>query len=110
MPVNPFGSKKAVISKSPGEGNKAKFSNGKAEAEIIAWEVWNSRYKRQYSPQSKIYGDETTLVVRTRNPLAKELESDDGLKWEGYTYSVQEIHSVKTFYNFNSEDYEIKLR
>lgn len=110
MPVNPFGSKKAVISKSPGEGNKSKFSNGKAETEIIAWEVWNSRYKRQYSPQSKIYGDETTLVVRTRNPLAKELESDDGLKWEGYTYSVQEIHSVKTFYNFNSEDYEIKLR
>ena len=108
MAINPFGSGKAVLSKSPSEG-KTIFSNGKATAEIVAWEVWNSRVKRNYSAYSKVYNDQTTLVVRTHDPIAEELECDDGLMWNGYTYSIQEVRPVKTAYSARSFDYEILL-
>lgn len=87
-----------------------RFSDGRTTAEIIAWEVWNSRYKRQTSPQTNVYNDETTCIVRTHDKLAAELESDDALTIDGYTYSVQEVHPVVTPLGIGKKDYEISLK
>lgn len=110
MPLHPFGSEKITLTKSPHEGNRPTFSNGKVTAEIIAWDVKNSIYKRQYSPYSKVYNDETQLVLRTYDPLALELESDDSATWEGKPYSVQEVHIVDVPLGINKRNYEISLR
>lgn len=110
MPIIPYNSRRAIITKSPRYGNKNLFSTGASSAEITVWEVWNSRYKRQVSPHSKIINDETTCIVRTHCAIAAELQSDDGLKLDGYTYSVQSVHPVKTALDFRSQDYEITLK
>lgn len=110
MPIQPFGSGNAVLIKSPRQGNDERFSTGKPTEKIIAWEVWNSRYKRQVSPYTKIYNDETTCILRTHDKLAMELQSDDGVKFNGYTYSVQSVHPVKTPLTLNSLDYEVTLK
>lgn len=110
MPIQPFGSDKAVITKSPRYGNLEKFSTGNASEEILAWEVWNSRYKKQVSPYSKIINDETTCILRTHDARAGELESDDSLTFKGYTYSVQSVHSVKSAFGLRGEDFEVTLK
>lgn len=110
MPLNPLGSGKAILTKSPRYGNKERFSNGLQNAEIIAWEVWNSRYKNQVSPYSKIYNDETACILRTHNKYAFELQSDDSVSFGGYTYSVQSVHEVKTTLSLSSCDYEVSLK
>lgn len=110
MPIQPFGSGKAIISKSPRQGNNERFSTGNTTEEILVWEVWNSRYKKQVSPYSKIINDETTCVVRTHDARAAELESDDSLTFEGYTYSVQGVHSVKSAFGLMATDFEVTLK
>lgn len=110
MPIKPFQSDSAVLTKSPRYGAKERFSTGNDSEEIIAWEVWNSRIRRQVTPYSKIINDETVCVLRTHNPLAKELETDDGLTFQGYAYSVQSVQSIKTGYNLRSYDYEVSLK
>lgn len=110
MSIIPINSIKAILTKSPRQGNAERFSTGTDSVEIIAWEVWNSRYKRQVSPYSKVYNDETTLIVRTHNKLALELQSDDALTFKGYTYSVQQVHPVKTPLGLAAFDYEITLK
>ncbi len=110
MPIHPFGSETITLTKSPREGNRPRFSNGKQSVEIIAWDVKNSLYKRQYSPHSKVFNDETRLVLRTHDPVALELETDDSATWEGIPYSVQEVHLVDVPLGINKKNYEISLR
>ena len=110
MPVFPFGSCKAILTKSPTYGNAERFSNGKAKVEVVAWEVWNSRITRQVSPQSKIYNDETTCVIRTHNQRAGELEPDDSVYFDGYDYSVQSIRPLKSSISIRSKIYEVELK
>ena len=110
MPIHPFGSQTVRLTKSPSTGNKDYFSNGKAFVDIIAWDVKNSMYKRQYAPYTKVFNDEAVLVLRTHNPIALELESDDGVTWEGKTYSVQEVHLLDVPLTVHSKNYEISLR
>lgn len=110
MPIHPFGSEKTKIIKSPKLGNDTVFSNGKSEVEIIAWDVKNTMYRRQYSAYSKVYNDETVLVLRTHNPVALELETDDTVVWQDYAYSVQEVHQVDVPINVHSKNYEISLK
>jgi len=110
MPIQPFGSGRAILIKSPRQGNEGRFSTGTPTVEIVAWEVWNSRYKRQVSPYTKIYNDETTCILRTHDKRAMELQSDDGINFNGYTYSVQAVHPVKTPIGLNTEDYEVTLK
>ena len=110
MPIHPFGSEKITLTKSPREGNKGRFSNGKQTVEIIAWDVKTSMYKRKYSPYSKVYNDETQLVLRTHDPIALELQSDDKATWEGKSYRVQEVHRVDVALGINKQNYEISLR
>ena len=110
MPIQPLGSKRITLTKASNEGNNPTFSNGKPTVEIIAWEMKNTRQKRQYSPYSKIYNDETALLLRTHNPFAQELESDDSVKWEGRNYSVQSVRPVDVPLGVNKQNYEISLR
>ena len=110
MPIHPRGTKDAILTKSPKYGNAERFSTGKSAVTIKAWEVWNSRYRRQTAPQAKVYNDDTTCVVRTHNRLAAELESDDSLTLDGYTYSVQQVHPVETPLGLRVTDYEISLK
>ncbi len=110
MPIDPFGSGKAVLIKSPRQGNDERFSSGNSSEEIVAWEVWNSRYKRQVSPHTKIYSDETTCITRTHDKLAAELQSGDSVKFNGYTYSVLSVHPINTVLGINSQDYEVTLK
>ena len=110
MPIHPRGSAIVTITKSPRYGNRDTFSNGEKSVKIKAWTVWNSAYRRQVSPQSRVYNDETTLVVRTHNPLAEELQTDDSLEMDGYSYSVQQVHAVETALGVNTQDIEISLK
>ena len=110
MPIQPLGSEKITLTKSPSEGNNERFSNGKESVSIIAWEVKNTKIKRQYSPYSKIYADEVTLVLRTYNAFANELESDDSATWEGKAYSVQSVKPLDAPLGINKKVYEIALR
>lgn len=110
MPIHPFGSEKVTLTKCPEEGNKARFSNGKTSVSIIAWDVKNSAMKRQYSPHSKIYNDEKTLILQTHNPLAMELQSDDSATWEGKLYSVQAVQPLDKPLGINKKIYQISLR
>lgn len=109
MSVRAFCEKSATLAKNPRSGNRDTFSNGKKTVEIKAWEVWNSRYRRQTMPQSKLYSEESTLVVRTHDPLAGELQTDDSLTFNGYKYSVQSIHPVETPIG-RRKDYEVELK
>lgn len=110
MPIQPFGSDNAELIKSPRYGNEEKFSTGEKSVTISVWEIWNSRYKKQVSVYSKIYNDETTCIVRTHNKLAMELQSDDSVKFNGYTYSVQSVHPVKTALGLSLYDCEVALK
>lgn len=110
MPVHPFGSDTVRLTKSPKEGNKPRFSNGKDTVDIIAWDLKNSKHKRQYSAYNKVFNDETMLVLQTFNPMALELESDDSATWEGKSYSVQEIHPIDVAFGINKQIFEISLR
>ena len=110
MPLTPFNRDEAIIKKSPAQGNEPYFSTGQNKETIIAWEVWNSRYRRQAVVLTKVVNDETTAVFRTHSKLASELQTDDSFTFRGYTYSVQEIHPVKTSLNLKSTDYEISVK
>lgn len=113
MPITPFHAQKVILTKSPRQGNDEVFSvNGSSTVEIIAWEVWNSRNRTRVSHYSKIFGDEVSVVFRTHNVAAAELECDDALKSEKdrYTYSVQSVREIKTPLNLNSKDYEIAVK
>ncbi len=110
MPIHPFGSEKVTLTKCPEEGNKPRFSNGKASVSIIAWDVKNAAMKRQYSPYSKVYNDEYTLILQTHNPLAMELQSDDSATWEGKSYSVQAVQPLDRPLGINKKIYQISLR
>ena len=110
MPIHPFGSEKVTLTKCPDEGNNARFSNGKQSVDIIAWDVKNTMVKRQYSPQSKIYNDETMLTLQTHNTVAMELQSDDSATWEGKSYSVQSVQPLDAPLGINKKIYVINLR
>lgn len=110
MPLQPFGSGKAELIKSPRQGNEERFSSGTPSVEVIVWEVWNSRYNRPATPHDKIYGGETECVIRTHDKLAAELQTGDGVKFKGYTYSVQSVHPVQTPLGLNTQDYEVTLK
>ena len=110
MPLKPFNSGPAEIQKAPKFGNEPYFSTGNDKETIIVWEVWNTRYKRAVNVLSKVINDETTAVFRTHAEIAKELQTDDSLKFDGYTYSIQEVHPVKTALNLKSTDYEITVK
>ena len=110
MPLTPLNKGNAVVQKSPRFYNEPCFSTGKDTETIIAWEVWNSRYKRQTVVLSKVLNEETTAIFRTHNKLAAELQPDDSFKFNGYTYSIQEVHPVKTALNLKSTDYEISVK
>ena len=109
MPLLPFNSGDAVLKKSPQLGNRFNFSNGKGEATITMWEVWNSRTKRQTVHYSKIINDEVTAIYRTHDKLASELETDDTVFFENATRRVQQVHPVKTAFGLSSMDYEITV-
>ena len=110
MPLNPFHSETVTLKKSPRYGAETFFSTGKKEEKIVAWEVWNSRMTRQVAAQSKMYNDETTLVLRTHNSLAKELQPEDAVVYGGYSYSVQTARPVKTALGIATYDYEIQVK
>jgi hypothetical protein len=110
MPIHPFGSETVTLTKSPDEGNKPRFSNGKAIVSIIAWDAKNTTVKRQYSPYSKIYNDEVTLQLQTYDELAMELQSDDSATWEGKSYSVQSVQPLNKPIGINKKIYVIALR
>lgn len=110
MPIHPFGSEKATLTKCPAEGNNTRFSNGKQSVDIIAWDVKNTMVKRQYSPQSKIYNDERMFTLQTHDPIAMELQSDDSATWEGKPYSVQSVQPLETPLGINKKIYVINLR
>lgn len=110
MPIHSFGSERVTLTKSPDEGNKPRFSNGKQSVEIIAWDVKNATVKRQYSPYSKIYNDETALTLQTHAPIAMELQSDDTATWEGKPYRVQAVQPLEKPLGINKKIYQISLR
>lgn len=110
MPIQPFGSEKITLTKSPAEGNRPRFSNGKESVSIIAWDVKNTRTKGQYSAYAKVYNDETRLTLQTHNPIALELQSDDSATWEGKLYSVQSVRPLDRPVGLNKKIYEISLR
>lgn len=110
MPLTPFNKGKAEVKKCPRYGNEHYFSTGNESETIIAWEVWNSRYKRQTIVLTKVFNDETTAVFRTHNKLAAELQTDDAFTFNGYTYTIQSVHPVKTVLNLKSTDYEISVK
>ena len=91
MPAISLKSDYAIIEKSPSTGNLATFSTNKAQERILCKEMLSSQIRRQVSPYSKIYNDETRIVLGTFNVLAKELQTDDAVKWKDYKYSVQTI-------------------
>ena len=109
MSVRAFREKKAIIEKNPRSGNRVAFSNGEKAVEIKAWEVWNSCYRRQTMPQSKLYSEETTLVVRSHDSFVGELQTDDCFIFNGYKYSVQSVHPVETPIG-RKKDYEVELK
>ncbi len=108
MPLNSFGAKPAILTKNPRGGNRDTFSNGKKSVVVTAWKVWDSTYRRQTVPQAKLYSEETVCVVRTHDRFAIELQTDDSLTFNGYTYSVQSIHTVETPIG-RKKDYEVEL-
>lgn len=110
MPLTPLTKGNAIIKKSPRYGNEHYFSTGNDTETIIAWEVWNSRYKRRTMVASKVFNDESRAVFRTHHKIVEELQPDDSFEFDGYTYSVQEIHPVKTVLNLKSTDYEISVK
>lgn len=107
MPAIPLKSDYAIIEKSPREGNESRFSTGKGKESIICKEIWDRRLTRQVEPYSKVFNDETTVVLHTYNELAKELQSDDAITWKNYKYSVQSIRPICTGIGYF---YEIELK
>lgn len=110
MSLTPLTKKKATVQKGSRYGNEYCFSTGNDRETIVAWEVWNSRYKRRVAVLSKVFNDETTAVFRTHNKIAEELQPDDSFTFGGYTYSIQEVHYVKTTLSLKSTDYEISVK
>lgn len=107
--ISPRG-KRAVIEKSPRYGNVTAFSTGNVREEIVAWEVPNSTLLQQIRTQSKVVADQVTKIVRTHSALGGELQSDDALTFDGYTYSVQTVRPVPTCFTLDSKDWEIALK
>lgn len=110
MPIERLGTKPLRLIKNPRSNNRETFLNGRNAVDGKGWEVWNSRYRRGTVPQSSLYSEETVCVVRTRCPFAAELQTDDALVFDGYTYSVQEVHPVHPPRGINGRDFEISLK
>ena len=110
MPIESLGSKPITMTKNPRSNHRATFSNGAKAMDARGWMVWNSRYRRGTVPQSTIYSEETVCVVRTRSAFAAELQTDDSLVFDGYEYSVQEVHTVEPPRGINGKQYEVSLK
>lgn len=110
MPVECLGMKPIKLIKNARSNHTATFSDGASAVYAKGWMVWNSRYRRGTVPQSSIYSEETVCVVRTRSPFANELQTDDGLVFDGYEYSVQEVHTVEPPRGINGKEFEISLK
>ena len=110
MPIHPFGSEKTTLTKSPSKGNKSYFSNAKATVEIIAWDVKNTKIKQPYTAQTKVHTEERLISIRTYNPVALELETDDKALWEGKNMLVQRVRALDVPLGLNKKVYEIDLR
>lgn len=110
MPIQPFGAEQIILTKSPSEGNKPRFSNGKSTISINAWDVKNSRVKTKNTAYTKVYNDETRLSIRTYDPIALELETDDMATWEDKPYRVQAVQGFDIPLGLNKKVYEISLR
>lgn len=109
MPLTPFNVRDIVVRKTK-YSERNLFSNGKKEIRIKGWEVYNSRKKTRTSYVSKVYSDETRLIIRTHSRLAAEITPDDELNYDGYAYSVQDVAKIKTAVSLTSCDYEIQVK
>lgn len=109
MPLIPFNAQEIVVKKTK-YSERQLFSNGKKDIAIKAWEVYSSRKKIRTSYVSKVYNDETRLILRTHDKLALQITPDDELTYDGYAYSVQDIAQAKTPISLSSTLYEIQLK
>lgn len=109
MPLTPFNAQDIVVKKTK-YSERNLFSNGRKKIKIRGWEVYSSRRKIRTGYVSKVYNDETRLIIRTHDKLAVEISPDDELTYDGYAYSVQDTVEVKTPVSLTSSLYEIQLK
>lgn len=109
MPIQPFGSEWITVKKNPNCENRDRFSTGKSEERILAWDVKNSRIKAKSPVYAKVYGEKTQVVLQTYNKLALELETDDYATWEGKNYLVQSVQPKDVPLGIEKKLYEIAL-
>ena len=106
MAVREYYGGRAVFIKAGG----GRFSSGECTAEAVAVEVVNSRGVKTVAVQTKLYTDERSLVLKTRNKLAKELQAGDNVKFKGYTYLVQSVRALNCAGGVSSLEYEVTLK